>query len=96
MRIKSSSSILCTIMMAVILPSGPATAAEGGTSLYLPGLVGDILVAIPPDRGLTVAGSFYGQTGSVGTAVLQGKVDLGLDLDIALGIVGATYSFDAP
>ena len=29
-------------------------------------------------------------------AVLQGKVDLDLDLDVALGIVGATYSFDAP
>jgi hypothetical protein len=82
--------------MALMLPSWRATGAEGASSLYLPGLVGDILVALPPELGLAVAGSAYVQTGSVGTAVLQGAVDLDLDLDIALGIVGATYSFETP
>ncbi len=79
-----------------MLPSEPATGAEGASSLYLPGLIGDILVAIPPEPGLAVVGSAYVQTGSAGTAVLQGAVNLGLDLDIALGIVGTTYSFEAP
>ncbi len=65
-------------------------------SLYLPGLVGDILVAIPPDPGLAVTGSIYAQTGSAETAVLQGIVDLGIDVDITLGIIGATYTFEAP
>jgi hypothetical protein len=45
---------------------------------------------------LAIAGSAYVQTGSAGKAVLQGEVNLGLDLDIALGIVGATYSFETP
>jgi hypothetical protein len=84
------------LVMALMLPSWRATGAEGASSLYLPGLVGDILVALPPEPGLAVAGSAYVQTGSVGTAVLQGAVNLDLDLDIALGIVGATYSFETP
>jgi hypothetical protein len=96
MRDRSSGPILCTLVMALILPSWQATGAEGASSLYLPGLVGDILVAVPPEPGLAVVGSAYVQTGSVGTAVLQGAVDLDLDLDIALGIVGATYSFETP
>ncbi len=96
MRDRSSGPILCTLVMALILPSWQATAAEGASSLYLPGLLGDILVALPPEPGLAVAGSTYVQTGSAGAAVLQGVVDLGLDLDIALGIVGATYSFETP
>ena len=96
MRVRSSSPILCMLVMALMLPSWRATGAEGASSLYLPGLVGDILVALPPEPGLAVAGSAYVQTGSAGTAVLQGEVNLGLDLDIALGIVGATYSFEAP
>jgi hypothetical protein len=84
------------LVMALMLPSWRATGAEGASSLYLPGLVGDILMALPPEPGLAVAGSAYVQTGSVGTAVLQGAVNLDLDLDIALGIVGATYSFETP
>jgi hypothetical protein len=84
------------LVMALMLPSWRATGAEGASSLYLPGLVGDILVALPPEPGLAIAGSAYVQTGSAGTAVLQGAVDLDLDLDIALGIVGATYSFETP
>ena len=95
-RGRLSSPILCMLVMALMLPSWRATGAEGASSLYLPGLVGDILVALPPEPGFAVAGSAYVQTGSVGTAVLQGAVDLGLDLDIALGIVGGTYSFEAP
>ena len=96
MRGRSSSPILCMLVMALMLPSWRATGAEGASSLYLPGLLGDILVAFPPEPGLAVAGSTYVQTGSAATAVLQGAVNLGLDLDIALGIVGATYSFETP
>ena len=93
---RSSSPILCMLVMALMLPSWRATGAEGALSLYLPGVVGDILVALPPTPGLNLMGSAYVQTGSAGTAVLQGAVNLGLDLDIALGIVGATYSFETP
>jgi hypothetical protein len=84
------------VVMAMMLPSWRATGAEGASSLYLPGLVGDILLALPPEPGLAVAGITYVQTGDAGTAVLQGRVDLELDLDIAIGIVGATYSFETP
>lgn len=96
MHARWKNPVLCAAILALILPSASATASEGATSLYLPGLVGDILVAVPPDSGLAVSGSVYVQTGGAETAVLQGVVDLGLELDIALGIVGATYTFEAP
>ena len=59
MRGRSSSPILCMLVMALMLPSWRATGAEGASSLYLPGLAGDILVAIPPKPGLAIAGSVY-------------------------------------
>lgn len=73
-----------------------AIAAEGGSSLYLPGGAGDILLALSPEPGLQVANTVFLQSGSVNTAVLQGKVDVGLDVDIALDIVAAAYTFDKP
>ena len=88
--------VLCLLAVAFMLPSGRAMGAEGASSLYLPGLAGDILVALPPEPGLAVAGSTYVQTGSAGRAVLQGVLDLDLDLDLALAIVGGTYSFEVP
>jgi len=82
--------------MILALTAVPAMGSEGAASLYLPGLVGDMLVAVPPQPGFVVAGTTYIQTGTVGKAVLQGAVNLKLDLDIDLGIIGATYSFAAP
>lgn len=73
-----------------------ANAAEGGTSLYLPGGAGDILLAVPPAPGAAVSGGVFVQSGNVGTAVLQGAVNFGLDLDIVLNTVGASYTFDLP
>ena len=59
MRSRLSRPILCILLMALMLPSWRATGAEGASSLYLPGLVGDILVALPPEPGLAVAGIAY-------------------------------------
>ena len=96
MLFRLNRTALCAFAIILILPSWTANASEGATSLYLPGMVGDILVAVPPGPGLAVSGSIYVQSGSVGTAILQGVVDLGLDLDVALGILGTTYTFEKP
>jgi len=71
-----------------------ASAAEGATSLYIPGGAGDILIAQSPKPGLQVANQVFVQNGNVSTAVLQGAVDIGLDLDVVLNFAAASYTFE--
>jgi len=72
----------------------PAYAAEGGFSFYLPGTAGDIAIAQAPEPGWQVANTLFVQQGDAGAAVLQGRVNVGLDLTIVLDIVSATYTLD--
>lgn len=95
MRVKPGQ-LVASAALTLLLPTGPTQGSEGGSSLYLPGLAGDVLIAIPPEPGLALADSIYLERGSVGTAVLQGAVNVGLDLDIALNIVGGSYTFETP
>ncbi|MDH3662652.1 MAG: hypothetical protein OEU92_21925, partial [Alphaproteobacteria bacterium] len=75
--------------------SSAALAAEGGFSFYLPGGAGDIALAQSAEPGdLQVANTFYFQRGDVGAAVLQGNVNLGVDLDLLLDVVSAGYTFE--
>lgn len=77
------------------LSSGlPANAAEGGFSFYLPGTAGDIALAQAPEPGMQVANTVFIQQGDANAAVLQGRVNLGLEFTMALDIVSATYTFD--
>ena len=74
--------------------ASPAKAAEGGASHYLPGTAGDILFAQPSKPGWQAAGMLWYQSGNVNTAVLQGRVNFSLDLDLFLAIPSATYTFE--
>ncbi len=82
--------------LAGVLASAQASlAAEGGFSFYLPGLAGDIALAQSAEPGdLQVANTVYLLSGDAGAAVLQGKVNAGLDLTMALNIVSASYTFE--
>ncbi len=83
------------VALAGVLASAQASlAAEGGFSFYLPGSAGDIALAQSSEPGLQVANSVYFLSGDAGAAVLQGKVNAGLDLTMALNIVSAGYTFD--
>ena len=89
------AGVIALFSMSIVLSSPRAAqAAEGGASLYLPGGAGDILIALSPAPGLQVAESVFIQTGSADRAVLQGAVNLGLDVDVVLDLVGASYTFD--
>ena len=76
--------------------AGEGRAAETGLSMYLPGSAGDILLAVPPQPGPAVSAGVFIQSGDVGTAVLQGAVNVGIDVDIVLNIAGASYTFETP
>ena len=72
-----------------------AIAAEGGSSLYLPGGAGDILLALSPEPGLQVANGVFVQSGSVNTAVLQGRVDVGRCVERCGLVFGGHFDRDS-
>lgn len=84
------------LIFMALAQSKDAKAAEGASSHYIPGLAGDIAIAISPSPGWMLSNSMFYQTGDIGTAVLQGRVNLGLDLDLFLNLVGASYTFKLP
>ncbi|MGI9390521.1 MAG: SphA family protein [Boseongicola sp.] len=75
------------------LSANQVESAEGGFSFYLPGALGDIILALPPEPGLLFANTGYFQSGSAGSAVLQGQVNLDLDLTLAVDVVTVSYTF---
>ena len=79
-----------------VLAAQPGQAAEGGLSFYLPGTIGDIALAQTPEPGLQVANTLFFQKGHVEAAVLQGRVNVDLDLFLFLNIVSATYTLEKP
>ena len=90
------SSLLLTLL--ALVASGPqrTQAAEAGGSHYLPGAVGDVALAAPPPPGFLAANTLWVQSGQAGAAVLQGQVKVGLDLDVALDLLAASYTFERP
>jgi hypothetical protein len=90
---KLAVSVLVTVLLLVGQPRA-ANAAEGAGSHYLPGTAGDVLIAQPPKPGWLTGGMLWYEVGNVNRAVLQGRVDLSLDLDLFLAIPTATYTFE--
>ncbi|MDX2511924.1 MAG: transporter [Desulfobacterales bacterium] len=73
-----------------------AEASEGGSSHYLPGTVGDALIAQVPAPGLAVSNTVFVQSGDLGIALLGGELDFNLDLDLVLNLVSVIYPFETP
>ncbi|MCG6892200.1 MAG: transporter [Desulfobacteraceae bacterium] len=96
-RVKSAA-VAGLAGLAILCTSAPSTslAAEGASSHYLPGAGGDIFLAVPPEQGLTAANTFWFQTGSTDVALLEGRVSLGIDLDLFLNLASLSYTFEKP
>jgi len=93
----SKPSVAALALAATLVSAaGPARAAAGAASHYLPGTAGDILIAVPPQPGFAAGATAWYQGGEVGAAVLQGEVNLGLDLDLTLGLAAGSYTVEAP
>jgi hypothetical protein len=84
------------LVAAIELAAPKVQAAEGGSSHYLPGAAGDLLLAAPPAPGLLAANTLWWQSGSAGAAVLQGQVNVGLDVDVVLDLAALSYTFEQP
>ena len=88
------NSLFAVAFISLFLFPFNAISAEGGSSHYLPGVVGDILIAQSPKPGLQVVMTGWYQNGEVDSAVLQGRVGVGIDLDLFLAIPAALYTFE--
>ena len=93
-----AAAVAALVVMVILCALCPSVtfAAEGASSHYLPGAVGDIFLAVPPEPGLLAANMFWYQTGSTDVAVLEGQVSLGIDLDLFLNLVPLSYTFEKP
>jgi hypothetical protein len=96
LRTSGGALSLATSSLIVAAIGDVGQAAEGGGSHYLPGALGDIFLALPPEPGFQVANIFWYQTGSAGAAVLEGRVSLDMGLDLFLNITSLTYTFEEP
>lgn len=85
-----------SLVAVLVVGSGPALSAEGAFSHFLPGTAGDIAIAQSPEPGLQVADQFWIHAGNIGAAVLQGQVNLDLDLTMVLNIAAASYTVATP
>jgi len=92
-RLRTRLAALSLLLAAA--SADPARAAEGATSFYLPGLGGDIALAQSTEPGqLQVAKTVFFQRGEVSAAVLQGRVNAGLDLTMVLDVISASYTLE--
>lgn len=92
---RTSPATVLPLLAAALLAGAEATsAAEGGASHYLPGAIGDFGLALPPPPGLQLANLTWVQSGEVDAAVLQDRVNFGLDVDVVLDLLAGFYAFD--
>ena len=73
-----------------------AEAAEGGGSHYLPGLAGDIAIALVPEPGAQISYGLFFETGDLDEAVAGGDVNIDLSLDFVLHLIGGVYTLETP
>ena len=94
----------CRLLLVLVFTMGlaltssyrMAKAAEGASSHFLPGSVGDIFLAMPPKPGFLVANTLWYQSGNAGAALLEGAVNLNLDIMTLLNLTALTYTFEQP
>ena len=93
-RTSIAKNVAWSLVASALLFSGPSHATEGGFSFFLPGTTGDIALATAPEPGWQVANTLFFQSGDASASVLQGNVNLDLDLSMVLDVVSATYTFE--
>lgn len=91
-----TAAVVLLFVLSVVAVSRVTQAAEGASSHYLPGANGDIFLALPPEPGFLVANTFWYQSGNAGAAVLEGQVELNLDIGTFLNLTALTYTFKQP
>jgi len=93
------------VFLCIIL-SGPLLAIEGGYSNYVPGIYGDLALAVEPADGLSFRNDVYFYSAEGGDTVRSGRIELGVDVDQTFNfatfiykpeveVFGAQYAYGA-
>lgn len=78
------------IVLGSLVMTTSLHAAEGGSSHFLPGVAGDPGIALPPAPGFQVANIVWSQSGSTDFALLEGRLNVGLDVTTVLNLTSLT------
>jgi hypothetical protein len=73
-----------------------ALGAEGAASNYFPGGYGSLLVAVAPEPGPVLASLNLFYSAEADRAVLQGRANVGIDVDAYYTLLQGLYVWDAP
>ncbi len=88
-------SAVLTTLLVLVLATG-IHAGEGASTNYFPGSYGDFAVAIAPEPGWIYANYNLFYSADVDTAVLQGRVNTGLDTFAYINMSAGLFTFDKP
>jgi hypothetical protein len=91
--IRCASALLAAIVS--LISTITVHAGEGGASNYFPGTYGDYAVAVAPQPGWIYANYSLFYSADVNKAVLQGRVNAGLDTFAYVNMSAGLYTFDA-
>lgn len=84
----------CLFATAVAMLATPASAVETGLSIYPKGLEGFMSGVLPPKDGFYLSGIYYYFSGSAGTEVRNGNVELNVDVTENAGFLEGIYVTD--
>ena len=86
-----------TLAIVLALANAQSTLArEGASSNYFPGTYGDYAVATAPGQGWTYANYNLFYSAEVDRAVLQGRLNAGLDTFAYINMSALIYAFEEP
>jgi len=88
--------IVAVVTGALLGNADKAAAAEGAASNYFPGGYGSLLVGLAPEPGAVFANLNLFYSAEASRAVLQGRANVGMDVDAAYLLLQGLYTWDAP
>ena len=78
--------VIALALAALALQDERARAAEGAASMYFPGAYGNFAVAATPAPGFYLQNDVFYYSGDVDAAVLSGRVNAALDLNLVVNL----------
>ena len=85
------ATAVTALVLGCSLLSGPARAAEGGYSNYIPGFYGDLALAVEPPDGLSLRNDVYFYSAEADESVRSGLIEAGINIDLTFDYLTLLY-----
>ena len=93
---KRLAAACCLLFLFLAAPPRPAGASEGGTSHYIQGAYGDLMMGFIPARGFYVRNDTLSQSAHLEGALRGGRAYGEIDSQVVMNITKLSYLFDVP